>query len=287
MNIAEFRQKYPEDTLVLPSGKPFPYRYYKNPQAKATVVLLTGGIGLSDLLYLHFDRLAKDFSVLTFDYPICFADNKELAQAVAALLQHLGEKAWFVGQSLGGVVAQIIASLYPEVVDGLILSNTCSLSKDMSPAAYAHLMNMLKSQEKFKKLLSVLPFSVVKHSIKRVVLNQKKDGLTSQERTTLEEFCAIMMDLLTKEYERHMVDLLIDTQNYLGMTKETFITWNDRVLLMLSADDATFTQDCKDALISVMPNPTVCTNLTGGHLSLLFRLEEYVEYITVYISERT
>lgn len=110
MNIAEFRQKYPEDTLVLPSGKPFPYRYYKNPQAKATVVLLTGGIGLSDLLYLHFDRLAKDFSVLTFDYPICFADNKELAQAVAALLQHLGEKAWFVGQSLGGVVAQIIAS---------------------------------------------------------------------------------------------------------------------------------------------------------------------------------
>ena len=174
MNIAEFRQKYPEDTLVLPSGKPFPYRYYKNPQAKATVVLLTGGIGLSDLLYLHFDRLAKDFSVLTFDYPICFADNKELAQAVAALLQHLGEKAWFVGQSLGGVVAQIIASLYPEVVDGLILSNTYSLSKDMSPAAYAHLMNMLKSQEKFKKLLSVLPFSAVKHSIKRVVLNQKK-----------------------------------------------------------------------------------------------------------------
>ena len=78
---------------------------------------------------------------------------------MAALLQHLGEKAWFVGQSLGGVVAQIIASLYPEVVDGLILSNTCSLSKDMSPSAYAHLMNMLKSQEKFKKLLSVLPFS--------------------------------------------------------------------------------------------------------------------------------
>ena len=92
-------------------------------------------------------------------------------------------------------------------------------------------------------------------------MNQKKDGLTSQERTTLEAFCAIMMDLLTKEY--------------------------DRVLLMLSADDATFTQDCKDALISVMPNPTVYTNLTGGHLSLLFRLEEYVEYITAYISERT
>ena len=51
-----------------------------------------------------------------------------------------------------------------------------------------------------------------------------------------------------------MIDLLIDTQNHLGMTKETFVPWDNRVLLMLSEDDTTFTQDCKDALIAVMPN---------------------------------
>lgn len=174
MNIAEFRQIYPTDTLLLPSGKSFPYRYYKNPQAKVTIALLTGGLGLSDLFYFHFDRLAKEFSVLTFDYPICFADNKALAQAVAELLHHLGEKVWLVGQSLGGVVAQIIAARHPEVVAGLVLSNTCSLSQDMSPSAHAHLMNMIKSQEKFKKLLSILPLSTVKQSIKRVVMDHKK-----------------------------------------------------------------------------------------------------------------
>ena len=118
MHITDFRQIYPTDTLVLPGGKSFPYRYYKNPQAKATIALLTGGLGLSDLFYPHFDRLTKEFSVLTFDYPICFADNKELAHAVAELLHHLGEKVWLVGQSLGGVVAQIIAARHPEVVAG-------------------------------------------------------------------------------------------------------------------------------------------------------------------------
>ena len=46
MNIVEFRKKYPTDTLTLSSGKSFSYRYYKNSQAKTTVVLLTGGIGL-------------------------------------------------------------------------------------------------------------------------------------------------------------------------------------------------------------------------------------------------
>ncbi|WP_417093968.1 alpha/beta hydrolase, partial [Intestinimonas timonensis] len=233
------------------------------------------------------DRLAKEFSVLTFDYPICFADNKALAQAVAELLHHLGEKVWLVGQSLGGVVAQIIAARHPEVVAGLVLSNTCSLSQDMSPSAHAHLMNMIKSQEKFKKLLSILPLSTVKQSIKRVVMDHKKGELTPTEKAVMEELCDIMMELLTKEYERHMIDLMIDAQNHLGMTNETFVPWDNRVLLMLSEDDTTFTQDCKDALIAVMPNPTVVTNLTGGHLALLFRLEEHIRCITEYISERT
>lgn len=286
MTLTEFRRLYPAATFTVSSGKKFTYRYHKNPEARATLVLLTGGIGLSDLFYRHFARFAGEFSVLTFDYQIQFADNIAFADAVSELLGHLQEKVWLVGQSLGGVVAQIIAARHPEVVAGLVLSNTCSLSQDMSPSAHAHLMNMIKSQEKFKKLLSILPLSTVKQSIRRMVMDQKKSGLTPQEQVVMEELCGIMVELLTKEYERHMIDLLIDTQNHLGMTKEYFAPWDNRVLLMLSADDSTFTQDCKDALIAVMPNPTVVTNLTGGHLALLFRLEEHIQYIVAYVSAR-
>ena len=41
---------------------------------------VTGGIGLSDLFYQHFARFARDFSVLTFDYQMPFADNSEFAR---------------------------------------------------------------------------------------------------------------------------------------------------------------------------------------------------------------
>ena len=71
--------------------------------------LLMGDIGLSDLFYKHFTRFAGDCSVLTFDYQIQFADNGEFANAVAELLRHLNKKVWLVGQSLGSVVAQVIA----------------------------------------------------------------------------------------------------------------------------------------------------------------------------------
>ena len=50
MTLAEFRRVYPTAAFTVSSGKLFTYRYYQNPQAKATLVLLTGGIGLSDLL---------------------------------------------------------------------------------------------------------------------------------------------------------------------------------------------------------------------------------------------
>ena len=111
MTLDEFRKEYPATAITLKSDKPFTYRYYKNPQGKATLVLLTGGIGLSDLFYLHFDRLARDFSVLTFDYQTQFADNGEFADAVVELLRHLGARAWLVGQSLASQQPSIAIAL--------------------------------------------------------------------------------------------------------------------------------------------------------------------------------
>ena len=65
---------------------------------------------------------------------------------VAELLSKLNVKAWLVGQSLGRVVAQIIAKNHPEVVAGLVLSNTCSLAKDMGDEAYRHVMNIVENE---------------------------------------------------------------------------------------------------------------------------------------------
>ena len=80
---------------------------------------MTGGIGLSDLFYRHFEWFTGDFSVLTFDYQIQFADNGEFADAVAELLHRLKEKAWLVGQSLGGCVGGLWGTETVESYDGL------------------------------------------------------------------------------------------------------------------------------------------------------------------------
>ena len=287
MTLAEFRRVYPAATYMVGSGKPFVYRCCKNPQAKATLVLLTGGIGLSDLFYQHFARFARDFSVLTFDYRLPCENNAQFADAVAELLGHLGERAWLVGQSLGGVVAQIIAQRHPDVVAGLVLSNTCSLSGSMSEEGDRDLMAMIESQRKFKKWLNVLPFALIKGMMRRAVLNMKADGFTAAEKAAMEELCSAMLELFTKPYAAHMIDFLCDAEHHFGMTREDFAPWAGRVLLILSEDDATFSPACKQDLIDLMPEPAVVTDLTGGHLALMVRLEQYAELVTEFIKAQT
>ena len=102
----------------------------------------------------------------------------------------------------------------------------------------------------------------------------------------MEELCGAMLELLTKPYEYYMIDFLCDAENYFGMTEQDFAGWDDKVLLILSEDDTTFNQACKDALIAIMPHPTVVTSLTGGHLALMVRLERYAELVTEYIQKR-
>ena len=50
---------------------------------------------------------------------------------------------------------------------------------------------------------------------------------------------------------------------------------------------ATFLPACREDLIALMPSPTVVTDLTGGHLALMVRLEQYADLVTKFILERT
>ncbi len=282
----QYCKNYPLNTENIDGGK-FSCRYYQNQNSTETVVLLVGGIGMSDLIYTHFEKFAEHFSVITFDYCIDYDTNEKLTAAVAKLLTKLDIKAWFVGQSLGGFVAQLMAQKYPEVTKGLILSNTGCLSADMSKEAYASLMTMLKSTNKAKKMLKLLPLSALKKQISGAVFKKYAADFSESERHLLRELCDIMEEKLTKPYELHMLNLLIDMENHNGMKKADFLYLDDMVLLMLSKDDETFSDGVKQALIDLMPSPTTITDLKGGHLALMVNCERYVEIIVAYIDKRS
>lgn len=284
MTISEYNTRYPWQKMILKNGKAFEYRYHKHPTSKTTLVLLTGGIGLSNLFYLHFEAFSKVYSVITFDYQTQFATQSQLADACAELFESLGIKVWLVGQSLGGIVAQIIVKRHPKVVDGLILSNTCSLAQDMPKEAYDELIQMATLQEKRKFMIKIIPFGFFKRMITNTIMKKRVSTFSENEKQLMATICDELLKVLTKPYELHMIDLLGDVKNHLNAMPSDFAHLQGKVLLLLSEDDDTFNVACKQSLIQLMPKPQVITNLTGGHLALLVKVDQYAAKVQSFIN---
>ena len=68
---------------------------------------------------------------------------------------------------------------------------------------------------------------------------------------------------------------------------DAFDLWKGKVLLILSEDDTAFTPACKQGLIDLVPEPAVVTDLAGGQLALMVRLEDYVKLVTKFVKAQT
>ena len=134
--------------------------------------------------------------------------NAKLSLAVASLLDGLDEHVWLVGQSLGGVIAQIVAKFHPERIEGLVLSNTCSLARDMGQEARDELMGMVENQRTWKRRLQLIPMPVFRRLMAWAVMRKTRD-LSAEERRLMQGLCDALQQLLNKQYQRHMWDCSI------------------------------------------------------------------------------
>ena len=73
-----YNRKAPRRKTTI-NGKPFVYRYYKNPKPDkpVTIVTLAGGSGLGDGFFLFSEEIAKHYSFISFNYPMAFQNNLE------------------------------------------------------------------------------------------------------------------------------------------------------------------------------------------------------------------
>ena len=280
-DFEQFNAKYPVTSRQV-NGLTFHYRLGGN--GEKAVVLLIGGLGISDAFYKHFTEFASRFTVLTFDYPYETCRNAVLADGIAALIQELGLKnVYLVGQSYGGLIAQVIAKRHPEIVSGLVLSNTGCLDADMGDEAKAFLLQMVDGLKKTVRLVKAVPMPLLKRILFRRIVREFAQ-CEPDERKYLTDLFAHVFKKITRRHELNMCRLMIDLENELECTKPAFTYLDKSVLLLLSEDDHTFGEPVKQALINTMPNPVVNTGIGGGHLSLLLNADEYIRTVAEFIN---
>ena len=110
----------------------------------------------------------------------------------------------------------------------------------------------------------------------------------SDAQKAIKQFMKILKPDMTKEYFCHMTHLLGDLRNYLGThCNEDFEYLRGHVLIIEPDDDKTFTDDIKDTLVRIMPEPEVVRDIPGGHLAMMFDIDGFMKIMNDFMDRQT
>lgn len=279
-DLKDYEKQFLKQTKIINKVK---FEYRLGGEGEKAIVLLVGGLGMSDILCNHAREFAKDFKVLLFDYPYSFDNNIDLADGIATLIRELGiGKVALVGQSYGGFIAQMIAKRHKDIVSELILSNTGCMSEEMDESDMESMHVMINKFKKVEWIARVIPIALLrKKFIKQSMMHLKE--CTHEERQYMQELFELIFAELTNRGERHMCRLMADLIN-IRNGRQDFAYLDGKVLLILSKDDETFTESIKCRLINLMQNPKICYDLGGGRLALFLNIDRYIALVKSFIS---
>ncbi len=254
---------------------------------KVTILTLAGGSGLGDGFFYLFDDLMDKYSIISFNYPMDFRDNDSLSDAIAELIKKIGAtNVYLLGQSYGGLLAQIIAKKHPECIKGLILSGTSGMGKDMPIEGVEHAKKMFdpKKIEKNIKTDKRLPMRLLVPLFKLMTVKLIKD---KKMRKDFKDIIDICRGSMTDEYFVLMDTLLGDLRNHMcTISKEDFMPYKNEVMLVFSKDDTIFLECMKQNLIDTCTSPFVIEDLKGGHLALMQSKDGYLAKLNEFLENR-
>lgn len=275
LEIEAFRLNHKEMSMEI-NGANFRYWFYG--KGEFTYILLPGGMGCGEFFYNHILVLEKHNKVLTLEYPLELKDNISVADGIIALIDSLKiEKAIFIGQSYGGMIAQVIAKRHTAKVFGLILSNTGTISETITPSD-KKLKKMIFGQKIGLSIGKILPYSWVKKAMLKKMNNYLKT-IDAKYQQYIQDVFKAMIEGYPRERYNLMTKLLLDFHTKQRFTTDDFKTLKNKQLLIFSPTDQTFSEDVRDELIALMPNPVVNRSLKSGHVAIIIEIDEYINII--------
>lgn len=238
-----------------------------------TLVMLNGGMNTLEMWMGYVNDLSDNYQVLLFDYPQELRTNQELVKGMHEFFNRIGvTQPIFVGASDGGMVAQIYTQKYPKEVGGIILISTggmdaATLKSLKKKYFFAPLMLFYMKHCNYEKLKPKLIRAGMGH-----IRNESKEEIAYAQ----EMFETIFKDY-TKEKDVHISGLLADLMNQTPVTESDFKELEGKILLILPDQDF-FSGKMQKDLIQLMHNPTI-KYVSGGHLSTVLKVEDYVQTI--------
>lgn len=278
--MEEFLKKYPYKEISI--GKAT-YRYVlSGEEDKPCVIFLNGGMNCSEMWFRYVEEMSGKYRTLIFDYPLELKTCNENLEGIKELLLILGIKeAFLAGASFGGLMAQMFARQYPQMVTGMGLFSTAGLDERMIKTSRRKYMAMpilmlyMKhcNYEKLKRKLTDT-------SIKKYAFQEK-----AEDQEYLRQMFNYMFDGYTREKDIHITGMMPDAFKIKPCTKDDFSSIKDRVILVFPEKDF-FTPAEQGSLKNLFPDAKV-EYVRNGHMGTVLEYKKYIELIEECITEGT
>lgn len=277
--LRAFTEAYPYKQMTVDSAV---FRYVlAGAEKEPALVLLNGGMNTSEMWMRYVEELSKDYRVLIFDYPQQLKTNQDLVSGMKDFFEQLGiQKSVLIGASDGGMVAQIYTQKYPDDVSGLVLISTGGMDERTIKSLkrkyfFAPVMLWYVKHCNYEKRMKPLAI--------RMFTDYAKDE-SEENKAYARDMAETIMKDYTKERDLHITSLLVDIMRQTPVTADTFSRLKGRILLILPDKDF-FSGEMQKDLIALMHEPKI-KYVSGGHLSTVFRAEEYMDEIRSFLTKQ-
>ena len=277
--LKRFRSTHPRKHIMVDDTN---WEYISCGQGEEALLLLTGGTGIGEAMGFVFAPLEDKYQMVCPTYPPV-TTMRELADGIVKIFETEGiDRVNILGQSFGGILAQVIAHKYPDKVNKLILSHTTTTSP---PVDQAIKVESLKKIEKKEKILSFLPFGIF-----RLLAKWKISKLIPTDIEEKEFWDAYFHEMLSNMKKRGALASLnkcmIDFEQNYTFSRDDMANWPGKILILESDNDPFFHSEEKKALKELYPQAQVHTFHGTGHLTVIVNREEFLSIVGNFLQEK-
>lgn len=255
-------------------------QYYYELHGQGDPIVLIAGYSCDHSFWdLIFDELIENFQVLAFDNRGVGQTRdkqtaltlEEMADETHLLIQKIGlSRPTIIGQSMGGIIAQLIAKKYPDTLENLILLNSSAKINVRTIMALESFVKLLKEESPIDTVIEAsLPwfFSPRFLASAKNVARAKQNIMTNPFPQTLDDLVRQMSALKT-----------FDASKY----PERILT---RTLVIAAKDDIVCLPEESEPLAKNIHGAKLVM-ISGGHSSPVESPQEVVKAITEFVSKK-
>lgn len=217
-----------EQTLKVLKTEEHHIEYYEKGSSDTLILMIPSSNGHAITYFKYIETLSEQFKVVVPNYE-AGVDLKTQCQGFLSLTSKIPHKKLYIfGYSFGGIVAQIMMALKPEVIDGVIFFDSETKTKHIHPKL---VKKFVKSYKRLNRTLKYFSVKWMHKSLGKRIGFDVTIGL-EENRHFWEALYKQILFETTKERMRLIYDNVREFWMHYEISPEDFNNYRGRILIL-------------------------------------------------------